>query len=102
MIEQGKSEFDVRKRRELLQKIDAVLVRESPFILNWFSDYTRLMYWNKFGMPETVLDKYGDEGCIYRYWWIDKDRAGELVEAREGGIMLPAEPVEIRFDEVSR
>ncbi len=102
LIEQGKSEFDVRKRRELLQKIDAVLVRESPFILNWFSDYTRLMYWNKFGMPETVLDKYGDEGCIYRYWWIDKDRAGELVEAREGGIMLPAEPVEIRFDEVSR
>ena len=102
LIDLCREEFDVRRRRELLRQIDAVLVREMPGILTWFADYTRLLYWNKFGMPATVLDKFSDEACIYRYWWFDPDREGELEQARAGGIMLPAEPVDIHFDEVER
>lgn len=100
LIEQAKSEFDVRKRRAMLRKIDAILVKESPYVLEWYADNTRLLYWNKFGMPDTVLDKYSDEACIYRYWWYDDDKAEELVEARENGFTLPAEPVDINFDKI--
>lgn len=99
LIEESKEEFDIRKRRELLRKIDAVLVREMPYMLTWFADYTRLLYWNKFGMPATVLDKFSDEACVYRYWWFDPDRAAELKVARELGLVLPSEPVQVRFDE---
>lgn len=100
LIEQGRDEFDSAERRKLLRNIDDILVKESPYLLEWYAGYTRLLYWNKFGMPATVLDKYSDESCIYRYWWYDEDKADELNEARENGYTLPTEPVDINFDEV--
>jgi len=100
LIERGKTEFDIRKRTELLREIDRVLVKESPYMLEWYAGYTRLLYWNKFGMPETVLNKYSDEASICRYWWRDEDKAEELEEARANGFMLPAEPVDLHFDEM--
>jgi microcin C transport system substrate-binding protein len=102
LIDQGKEEFDIRKRREMLRKVDGVLVRDMPYMLTWYADYTRLLYWNRFGMPDTVLDKFNDQACVFKYWWFDPDRAAELKVARELGIALPSEPLEVHFDEVER
>lgn len=100
LIKQFDVEFDPEVRREILRQIDQILVEQSPYILQWYPNNVRLLYWNKFGTPVTVLDKYGDEKAALAYWWQDPDRNAELEEAVENGLPLPAEPAVIIFDDV--
>ena len=99
LIEQQKAIFDVEKRHAICRQIDAIVARECPYVLLWNINYVRLLYWNKFGTPPTVLSKYGDEQSAFWYWWYDEDSAADLTEAMKNGEHLPrAKPV-IRFDE---
>lgn len=100
MIDGLATEFDVEKRHEVVRKIDAILVEEVPYILLWNSDHTRLLYWNKFGMPEHVLGKYGDERSAEAYWWLDLDAEAELEAARAEGLKLPPRPYRVDFQAV--
>jgi microcin C transport system substrate-binding protein len=99
MIDRQKSMFDVNERNELFREIDAIIAKEVPYVLLWNINYTRLLYWNKFGTPEHVLSKYGDERSAYSLWWYDEDAAQELTEAMAEDRSLPARPAEIKFDE---
>jgi microcin C transport system substrate-binding protein len=99
LIEEYYSEFDADKRTVMLREIDAILVKEAPYILSWYNDNVRLLYWNKFGMPPTVLGKFShDEAAALTYWWEDPDRREELEESKELDLALPEEPVELYFD----
>lgn len=97
LIEKQKSIFDVKVRNGILREIDHIAYNEVPMILAWMIDYKRLLYWNKFGTPVTVLDRYADEEAAYHYWWIDPDQEADLEHARESGESLPPRPVEVRF-----
>jgi len=68
-----------------------------PYVLLWNINYTRLLYWNKFGMPDTVLSKYGDERSAYWYWWANPDLKAELNDAVSEGLPLPPKPVSVLF-----
>jgi microcin C transport system substrate-binding protein len=100
MIEKQRAIFDVDERHAICREIDGVLSREVPYILLWNINYSRLLYWNKFGTPPTVLGKYGDERAAYWYWWYDADSAAELKDAMADGLSLPKKPDTIRFDDV--
>ncbi|MEI8139127.1 MAG: extracellular solute-binding protein [bacterium] len=95
LIEKQKSMFDVAARHELCRKIDSILYEECPYILLWGINYKRLVYWNKFGTPPTVLDKYSSESSAYWYWWYDADADAELKEAMKGSLPLPPKAAEI-------
>lgn len=99
MIEQQKEMFDINERNALFRKIDAIVTREVPYVLLWNINYTRVLYWNKFGTPPQVLSKYGDESSAYSLWWYDEDAAQELEEAMKEGRSLPARPLEVKFDD---
>ena len=92
LIDAQRTEFDLQKRNETVRQIDAILAKEIPYVLLWNLNYTRLLYWNKFGMPDAVLGKYGDERSAYTYWWADPDAAADLAHAMETGRALPARP----------
>jgi len=100
LIERQKSIFDVQERNAIVREIDSLITREVPYVLLWNLNYTRLLYWNKFGTPPQVLSKYGDERSAYSLWWYDEDAAVDLTEAMAEGRSLPARPVEVRFDDV--
>jgi microcin C transport system substrate-binding protein len=100
LIEKQRGIFDVAVRHELCRKIDAILAAEYPYILLWNLNYERLAYWNKFGMPRTVLSKYGDADSLLWYWWYDPDAAEELAGAMKAGKAVPARPAEVVFDDV--
>ena len=59
--EQQKTEMDATKRKEIIKKIDARLVAINPYVLMWQSGDFRMLYWNRFGTPKSVLSKFGDE-----------------------------------------
>ena len=100
MIDSFRTEFDIHKRHALVRKIDAILTDDIPYILLWNLNYRRLLYWNKFGIPRTVLPKYSAEDGAYSFWWYDEDSAADLEYARETGQPLPGRDEIILFDEV--
>ena len=99
LIEQQKTIFDIQKRHTLCRQIDSLVAAQCPYALLWNIDYTRLLYWNKFGTPPTVLSKYGDERSLYGLWWADEDSAADLEEAVSQGLPLPAAENIVDFDD---
>ncbi len=99
LIEKQKSIFDIQKRNQICREIDAILTDSCPYILLWNIKSTRLLYWNKFGKPDTVLSKFGGESSVISYWWIDPDYNAELNDAMTTDDSLIPEPKEIIFDD---
>lgn len=102
LIARQRTEFDVQKRNAIMREIDAILVEQVPYVLLWNINYTRLLYWNKFGMPAHVLGKYGDERAAHSLWWYDEDAVADLEAAQAEGRSLPRRPESVMFDEVYR
>ena len=99
LIDAQRAEFDVAKRHEIVRKIDALVARDVPYVLLWNKKGTRLLWWNKFGMPDAPLGKYGDERAANSYWWHDADAAADLAHAMETGRALPARPAQTIYEE---
>ena len=89
-------EFDLAKRVGLLKQLDGVIFNQHPYALAWYLPCERILYWNKFGMPKTVLSKYGDYRDVFTRWWVDPDKAKKLKQARKSGkSFVPIPPVEL-------
>lgn len=99
-IDSIKEEFDVDKRHAVVREIDAILAEEVPYILLWHIDYVRLLYWNRFGMPDHVLTKYGDESASEVLWWADPALDADLDAARKSGKKLPGKAPVIEFEKM--
>lgn len=98
LIEKQKTIFDVNERHDICREVDRIVFEQHPYVLLWNINYVRLLYWNKFGLPKTVLGKYSMEDT--GYWWVDEDAAAELQDAIETGEPLPPRPAEIHYDDV--
>ena len=90
MIASEKTMFSAAERNEVYRRIDERLAATVPYILLWNTDKTRLLYWNRFGMPEAPLGMYGREEAAVSYWWYDPDADRELGESMAKGSFLPA------------
>jgi microcin C transport system substrate-binding protein len=99
LIELQKTEMDAGRRNEILRQIDARLVEIMPYVLLWQSGSNRLLYWNRFGTPPTVLGKYDGSDAALTYWWHDPAKDSALREAQKSGQALPAQPSEVRYPE---
>jgi microcin C transport system substrate-binding protein len=82
LIEVQKTEMDLEKRNEILKQIDTRLQDILPYVLMWNADHKRILYWNQYGTPASVFDKYNREESILTYWWYDAVKAKALQEAR--------------------
>ncbi len=102
LIESQKNLYSVTERNAVLRQIDARLTAAVPYVLLWNIDATRLVYWDTFGTPPTVLSKFGDERSLLGYWWYDADSAAELKAAMDTGDVLPHRPVRVDFDTIFR
>ena len=100
LIEKQKTIFDIQKRNDIYRHIDQIIYQAYPYVLLWNIDYTRLLYWNKFGTPRTVLSKYGDEASALVYWWMDPDAKALLGDAVEHKTPLPPNSASVKFDTV--
>lgn len=100
LIEAQKGIFDIAERNEIYREIDRIIYGEVPYVLLWNINYTRLLYWNKFGTPETVLSKFGDETSAYWYWWIDEDAQADLEDALQNNLPLPPKDAAVHFDDL--
>ncbi len=98
LIEKQKTIFNVAERHAIVREIDAIIFAQHPYALLWNLNYTRLLYWHKFGVPPTVISKYSNESSAY--WWYDEDADAELQAALANGTPLPKPPAEIHYDQI--
>ena len=90
LIVRQKSELSLAARNGICREIDGIVTAAVPYLLLWNTDATRLLWWNKFGVPETILSKYGNGDDALIYWWSDADAAEALRDAQKRGLSLPA------------
>ncbi|MEM6916324.1 MAG: extracellular solute-binding protein [Verrucomicrobiota bacterium] len=100
LIASTREMFSVEERHEVIREIDQIIYEETPYVLLWHMPYVRLLYWNKFGMPDHILGKYTEEWGSLDYWWADEFMSEDLELARENGDALPPPMREVHFDEV--
>ena len=101
LIAAEKSMATMDERNAAMRKIDKLISDERPYAFLWNIDVTRLVYWNRFGMPEAILSRFGDEEDVLAYWWFDQDRARELASAMRSGAALPSVPLVVDYDAVN-
>ncbi len=96
IIEEYEAEFDYDKRVELLKQLDAELFNTHGYMLDWYSPNERIVYWNKFGMPDTVLLKFHEWDDAFALWWIDPEKDKALKAAKKSGDKLDIPEEEIK------
>jgi microcin C transport system substrate-binding protein len=74
-------ELDVKKRAALLKELDGIVTSQHHYLLEWSAPYTRMVFWNKFGMPESVLTRLGDYREPPGLWWFDPEKSRQLEAA---------------------
>ena len=97
LIAREKEMMSAAEREETYRRIDSLVTSKVPYVLLWHTDEHRILYWNKFGTPDSVFGRYGDEDGILAYWWYDVDRARELGEAMDGEGFLPSVSLKVDF-----
>lgn len=98
IIAAEKSMMTVAERNAAYREIDRLVSAEHPYAFLWNISAKRLIYWNKFGMPDTILSRYSNEEAVLSYWWFDADKDEELRDAQKRNAFLPKVPVEVDFD----
>ncbi len=97
LIEQYDAEFDQAKRTEILRQLDGEIFAHHPYNLEWYNPCERLLYWNKFGMPDYGLPRYGEYEAAFSFWWFDPERAARLKQTlKSGETMEPVPPLQVR------
>ncbi|PCJ21216.1 MAG: hypothetical protein COB02_01125 [Candidatus Cloacimonadota bacterium] len=81
LTEAYNKEFDFNKRVKLLKELDLILANEYLIAFDWYAPAARLVFWNKFGMPKTIISKTGDYRDAPSMWWYDKSKDDELKNA---------------------
>ncbi len=99
LIERQKTLLDTDTRHAICREIDAIVTADCPYALLWNLNYSRLLYWNRFGTPPTVLSKHGRADSSLWYWWYDEDSAADLEDAIDAGLPLPPHKPVVTFDE---
>tara|TARA_B100001142_G_scaffold87618_1_gene89333 strand:+ start:7096 stop:8985 length:1890 start_codon:yes stop_codon:yes gene_type:complete len=92
LIDEYNKEWDAKKRVPIAHKIDEIAVNSYHYALGWTSPYgARMLYWNKFGIPDKGISYVGDWRSPIYYWWIDPSKEKSLTNAKENGSSLPKE-----------
>jgi len=92
LIEGYNAEWDAKKRIPFAHKIDSIAVNSYHYALGWTSPYgARMLYWNKFGMPEKGLYYATGWQSPITLWWIDPTIENKLIDARKDDLQLPIE-----------
>ncbi|HVR28491.1 MAG TPA: ABC transporter substrate-binding protein, partial [Thermoanaerobaculia bacterium] len=90
--------LDRAEQKRIVREIDQIIVSEHPYAFAWYAQYQRILFWDKFGHPESYLTRIGQvpESDMLLLWWWDPEKEAALAEARSAGRKLPQGPIDVR------
>jgi len=95
--------FDPNQRVELIKQLYGMLANSYQYTLRWYDPAQRVVYLNKFGMPQGGLSRVGDYGGtlapgIPQLWWVDPEKSQKLDQAmRDNSVKLDVPPEEDHY-----
>ena len=76
--------FDKQVRIDAIKEVDKILAESVHYALAWYRPYSvRAAYWNKFGMPESVVGYVGNWKEVTKLWWIEPELEKQLELAKK-------------------
>jgi microcin C transport system substrate-binding protein len=98
LIKDYNFEFDLDKRIKIGKEIDYIVCETHPVAFGIKRLYRRFLYWDKFGYPEYMVDRFvGNRESIFFLWWFDPEKEARLEAAMENDTSLPVGEVDIKF-----
>lgn len=97
ILEQYPFMFDPRERIEAVREIDSIVSNLHLYAFGWYGPSVRLLYWNKFGMPDYILSRTGDQRSLVSLWWYDEEKHEALRQARANRTNLEVGEEEVRW-----
>lgn len=94
--------FDLNERIEALRELDGLVYNEHPYVLSWYKSFTRIAYWNRFGIPESYTTKFGDHNDVLSLWWYDEENEKALNESMKSDTTLPVGEIIVDYWEVQQ
>jgi len=98
LIKDYNFEFDLDKRIKIGKEIDYIVCETQPVAFGIKRLYRRFLYWDKFGYPEYMVDRFvGNRESIFFLWWFDPEKEARLEKAMANDTSLPVGDVDIKF-----
>ena len=90
--------FDQKRRVDIIREIDGIFSDVHPIAFSIARNYSRMMWWDKFGYPEWMFSRYvGEYWDSLYYWWYDGLKDSNLKDAIETGKSLPLKPIDMKY-----
>ena len=90
--------FDQKRRVDIIREIDGIFSDVHPIAFSIARNYSRMMWWDKFGYPEWMFSRYvGEYWDSLYYWWYDGSKDSNLKGAIEAGKSLPVKPIDMKY-----
>ena len=90
--------FDQKRRVEIIREVDGIFSDVHPIAFSISRNYSRMMWWDKFGYPDWMFSRYvGEYWDALYYWWYDGDKDTELKQSIENGKSLPLKPIDMKY-----
>ena len=90
--------FDQKRRVDIIREIDGIFSDVHPIAFSIARNYSRMMWWDKFGYPEWMFSRYvGEYWDSLYYWWYDGLKDSNLKDAIETGKSLPVKPIDMKY-----
>jgi microcin C transport system substrate-binding protein len=98
LIQDYNSEFDLQKRINIGKEVDKIVCDIHPLSFGIKRLYRRFLFWDKFGYPEYMVDRFvGDSESVFFLWWIDPEKETRLKDAIQNNKELPIGDVDIKY-----
>ena len=90
--------FDQKRRIEIIREIDGIFGDVRPIAFSIARNYSRAMWWDKFGYPEWMFSRYvGEHWDAFYYWWYDEEKDVQLKDAIKNDKKLPLKPIDMKY-----
>ena len=90
--------FDQKRRVDIIREIDGIFSDVHPIAFSIARNYSRMMWWDKFGYPEWMFSRYvGEYWDSLYYWWYDGSKDSNLKDAIETDKSLPVKPIDMKY-----
>ena len=90
--------FDQKRRIEIIREIDGIFGDVHPIAYSIARNYSRAMWWDKFGYPEWMFSRYvGEHWDVFDYWWYDEEKDVQLKDAIKSDKKLPLKPIDMKY-----
>jgi len=98
LIKEYNAEYDLQKRIKIGKEVDKIVCDIHPLSFGIKRLYRRLLFWDKFGYPEYMVDRFvGDSESVFFLWWIDPEKEARLKDAMKNDTQLPVNDVDFKF-----